>query len=67
MPLPEVKVSGVLLDPQVVAGLLDAVEDGLPQPLGLPHLLLGHHLVVLGELVPGLRLGAPDDVIIGSH
>ena len=45
--LPEVKVGGVLLDPQVVAGLLDGVEYRLPEPLRLRHGLLCHHLVVL--------------------
>ena len=53
--LPEVEVGGILLDPQVVAGLLDGVEDGLPQPLTLSHRLLSHHLVVLREGVPSLR------------
>ena len=53
--LPEVEVGGILLDPQVVAGLLDRVEDGLPQPLTLSHRLLSHHLVVLREGVPSLR------------
>ena len=37
VPLPEVEVGGVLLNSQLVAGLLDGVEDGLPQPLGLSH------------------------------
>ena len=57
--LPEVEVGGVLLDSQLITGLLDGVEDGLPQPLGLCHGLLGQHLVVLTVGVPGLGLNTP--------
>ena len=45
--------------PEIIAGLLYGVEYGLPQPLALCHGLLSHHLVLLGEGVPGLRHHAP--------
>ena len=42
------------LVPEVIAGLLDGVEDCLAEPLTLGHHLFGHHLVLLGVGVPGL-------------
>ena len=45
--------------PQIIAGLLYGVEDGLPEPLTFCHGLLGLHLVVLGVGVPSLWHNAP--------
>ncbi len=50
--------------PEVVAGLLYGVEDGLPKPLALRHGLLRHHFVLLREGVPRLRHHRPAQLFI---
>ena len=52
------------LVPEVIAGLLDGVEDCLAEPLTLGHHLFGHHLVLLGVGVPGLGNYAPKQIVL---